>query len=99
MGPATLNPRSVYARLAWPTHLIGQARKLVYNSSGLLFVYDNLRIKRPYEVLGCEYKHLDHIMSISYITSESKLSHNSLWSYKPFASATLGHVPFLCGIR
>jgi hypothetical protein len=40
------NHGSAYARLAWPTILIGQASKWVFNSPILLVVDDDLSIKK-----------------------------------------------------
>jgi len=46
MGLAIQNYGSAYARLAWPTQPIRQARKPDYSSLTPLFAYDNLSIKK-----------------------------------------------------
>ena len=54
MGLIIQNYVSAYARLAWPTQPIGQARKQNYNSSTPPFAYGNLSIKKTWTIL-CYY--------------------------------------------
>ena len=48
-GLVVLNPGSTYARLGCPAHLSRTSKKVYFNSSTPLFVYDNLSVK---EILG-----------------------------------------------
>ena len=43
-GARCVNPKLAYARLAWPSILVGQARRLVLNSPTLILVDDSLSI-------------------------------------------------------
>jgi hypothetical protein len=51
MGPAILKSRLAYARLAWPTILVGQVRKPVFNNAMPLLVKDNLSIEKTWVTL------------------------------------------------
>jgi hypothetical protein len=57
MRLATLNPRSAYAR---PPVLVGQARKLVFNSLTPLFVYDKFSMKKTWVTL-CQFSYTQGI--------------------------------------
>jgi hypothetical protein len=47
-GIRVLKSRSTYARLAWPTILVGQARKLTFDSLAPLFVYIVVSINKTW---------------------------------------------------
>ena len=47
MIPTILNPIQTYTKLAWPTNLARQLRKLFFNSMAPFYVYGNLNIKKP----------------------------------------------------
>ena len=51
MGHFALNSESSNARLALPTILIGQARRLFFESLTTIFVYDNFSIKKTWITL------------------------------------------------
>ena len=46
MGHVVLHPRWTYSRLAWPTHSSRTSYKAKFDSPALLFVFDNISIKK-----------------------------------------------------
>jgi hypothetical protein len=51
MGPAILKFGMAYARLAWPSILVGQVRKPNFNNATPLLVKDNLSIEKTWVTL------------------------------------------------